>query len=67
MFWVKIFKNGPSNTCGRQPFKKFEVMWSAIQTKFFKGCLPKISLGPFLNDVTHLYVILQSISFQHFL
>ena len=23
--------------------------------KFFKGCLPQISLGPFLNTLSHLY------------
>ena len=25
--------------------------------KFFKGCLPEILLGPFLNDLTQLYYI----------
>ena len=31
-------------------FKKFEKIWSAF--KFFKDCLPQISLGPFLNTLT---------------
>ena len=35
--WDKVFKNGPSKICGRQPLK------------FFKGCLPQILLGPLLN------------------
>ena len=30
--WSKVFKNEPSEICGRQ------------------GCLPQISLGPFLNS-----------------
>ena len=38
----KVFKNGPSEICGRQPFK------------FFKGCLPQISLGSFLNTLLHI-------------
>ena len=27
--WAKVFKNGLNKICGRQPFKKFEVIWSA--------------------------------------
>ena len=27
--WVKIFKNGPSSICGRQPFKSFT--WSTLE------------------------------------
>ena len=38
--WVKVFKNGPSKICGRQPLK------------VFKGYLPQILLGPFLNTLT---------------
>ena len=26
--WAKVFKNGPSENCGRQPLKKFEVIYS---------------------------------------
>ena len=40
---VKVFKNGPSKLSPRQPLK------------FFKGCLPKILLGPFLNILTYLF------------
>ena len=25
----QVFKNGPSKICGKQPLKKFEVIWSA--------------------------------------
>ena len=28
------------------------------QVKFFKGCLPQIWLGPFLNILTHILVVL---------
>ena len=50
--WVKVFKNGPSNICGRQPLKKLK--WRPYSSKFFKGCLPQILLGPFLITLTHL-------------
>ena len=53
--WVKVFKNGPSKICGRQPLKNL-VIWSALHFKFFKGCLPKILVGPFLNTLTHFIV-----------
>ena len=45
--WVKVFKNGPSKICGRQPFiiKNF---------KWYQGCLPQILLGPFLKTLTYL-------------
>ena len=40
--WDKVFKNGPSKICGRQPLKKL------------KGCLPQILLGPFLNTLSQI-------------
>ena len=40
--WVKVFKNGPSKICERQPLKKF------------KGCLTQIIIGPFLNTLNHI-------------
>ena len=52
-WWVKVFKNGPSKICGRQPLKKLK--WYGLP-KIFKGCLPQISLGPFLNTLTHINV-----------
>ena len=54
----KVFKNGPSKICGRQPLKKFEVIWSAsadyITSNFLKGCLLQILLGPFLNTLPYV-------------
>ena len=56
--WVKVFKNGPSKICGRQPLKKIEVIIVCpsrpYYIKFFTGCLPLISLGPLLNILTHI-------------
>ena len=26
-------------------------------SKFFKGCLPQISLGPFLNTLCHMHIV----------
>ena len=39
--WFKVFKNGRSKICGRQPLKN--------HFKFFKGSHPQNLLGPFLN------------------
>ena len=39
-------------------FIKFEAVWSALDIpylfKFFKGCLPQILLGPFLNTLPQI-------------
>ena len=35
-------------------FEIFEVIWFADHFKLFKGCLPKISFGPFLNTLPQL-------------
>ena len=52
----KVFKNGPSKICRRQPLK----IWSdkVCLSKFFKGCLPQILLSLFLNTLPQ--IILQS-------
>ena len=50
---VKVFKNGPSKICGRQPLKNLGDM--VRLRKFFKGCLPQIFFGPFLNTLTHIF------------
>ena len=53
--WDKVFKNGPSKVCGRQGLKNLK--WYGLLTyhlKFFKGCLPQILLGPFLNNFSHI-------------
>ena len=57
--WVKVFKNGPSKICGRQPLKILSNMVWVRQTishlKFFKGCLSQILFDPLLNTSTHKY------------
>ena len=56
--WDKIFKNGPSEICGRQPLKYFKCDMVSLSRpchfEFFKGFLPQISLGPFLNNLSQL-------------
>ena len=35
---------------------KYEGIWSVMRLylfKFFKGCLPQVLLGPFLNTLSH--------------
>ena len=53
--WDKLFKNEPSKICERQPLKDLKESF-----KFFKGCLPQILLGPFLNTLSYLTRITQS-------
>ena len=52
--WKKVFKNGPSKICGRQPLK--DLKWYEVKSfkqtiplQFFKGCLPQILLGQTWN------------------
>ena len=48
---------GPSRIFGRQPLKKLKRYGLLKQTIFlqiFKGCLPQILLGPFLNNLSHM-------------
>ena len=52
--WDKVFKNGPSKICGRQPLKNLKEYGRPYSFKFFKGSLPQILLGPFLNTLTHV-------------
>ena len=47
--WVKVFKDGPIKICGRQPLGR------PYHFTFFKGCLPQILLGPFLNTLTYFF------------
>ena len=61
----KAFKNRPSNICGRQPLKNVKWYGLSKQTtlnrpyhfKFFKGCLPQILLGLFLNTLSHVWLV----------
>ena len=47
----------PSKICGRQPLKNLKGCCLPKQTillQFFKGCLPQILLGLFLNTWAHM-------------
>ena len=49
--WDKVFKNGPSKICGRQPLKKLKgyegiCLSRPYPFKFFRGCLPQMLLSP---------------------
>ena len=50
----KVFKNGPSKICGRQPLKNLKYS-RPYHFKLFKGCLQQILLGPFSNSLFHMY------------
>ena len=53
--WDKVFKNGPSKICGKQPLKNLNSALSRpYPFKFFKGCLPQILFGPFFNTLSHM-------------
>ena len=55
--WDKLFKNRASEICGRQRLKIRSDMICLSRPyhfKIFKGCLPQILLGPFLNTCSHL-------------
>ena len=41
--------------------KRFKTKWS----KFFKGCLPQILLGPFLNTLFHFIPYFQIVNWSH--
>ena len=50
IIWNKVFKNTPSKIYGRN------LYWGRpYHFKFFKGCLPKTSLGPFMNILHHMF------------
>ena len=40
-------------------------VWSDDHFKFFKGCLPQILLGPFLNTLTHLAKAITWVAFYY--
>ena len=50
----EVLKNGPSEICQRQPLKVLKWYGLLKLIKFFKGCLPQIPLGPFLNTLSQL-------------
>ena len=45
---AKVFKDGSSKICERQPLSR------PYPFKFFKGCLPQILIGPFLNTLSYI-------------
>ena len=51
-------------------FKKFEGVWSAWSSlypfKFFKGCLPQVLLGLFLNILFHIVFGIFFVNLQKF-
>ena len=51
--WDKVFKNGPSKICERQPLKNLPKQ--TYHFKLFKGCLPQVLLSPFLNILSHTF------------
>ena len=52
----QIIQEWAKKNLWKTAFKKFEKVWSAqaYSFKFFKGCLPHILLGPFLNTLSHI-------------
>ena len=49
--WDKVFRNGQSKICGRQPLK----IWSRPYVfTIFKGCYQQISLGLFSNALSQM-------------
>ena len=48
MKWDKVFENGPSKICRRQPLKNLK--WF----KFLECCLPQVLLDPFLNTLSQM-------------
>ena len=63
--WDREFKKGRSKICGRQSLKNLKGYGlpkaDHAPFKFFKGCLPQILLGPFLNTWTQLILLILSI------
>ena len=57
---VKVFKNESSKICGRQPLKN--CLSGPYSFKFFKGCLPQVLLGSFLN-IWPIYVYRSHLNF----
>ena len=47
------------NTCSWIPRRQiYGSSYSRIdQARFFKGCLPQMLLGPFLNTLTHMFTV----------
>ena len=47
----------PSKVYGKQPlrnWKEYDRLSRPYPLKYFKGCLPQILLGPFVNTLSHI-------------
>ena len=61
--WNKVFRNGQSKICGRQlliDLKGYVQTIYVICMGYDKGYVryfPQVLLGPFLNILSHLYLI----------
>ena len=55
IIWDEVFKNGPSEICGRQPSENMKGY--GLPFKLFKGCLPQILLGLFLNTLPYFTIV----------
>ena len=63
----KVFKNGPTKICGRQPLKNlkwYDLLKQTYHFQFFKGYRTQISLGPFLNTFTNLLLGIDGLLFR---
>ena len=58
----KVFKNGPSKICGRQPLKNLKGYGLLL----FKGCIPQILLGLFLNTLSKTAFVQKLLFAQNF-
>ena len=55
--WDKVFRDGPSKTCGRQPLKNWKghgLLKQTIHLHIFLDCLSQILLSLFLNTLPHI-------------
>ena len=59
--WGKVFNNGPSKICERQPLKNLKGR--SYHFKFCKGCLSQSLLGPFFNTLPHKYFLQSTCKF----
>ena len=60
IIWNKVYKNGPSEICGRQSLKNLKpygLFKQTISLQIFKGWLSQILLELFLNALSHKYEV----------
>ena len=54
--WDKVFKNGTSKICERQPFKILKGYGLLLADHTPEDCRPQILLGPFMNTLSHISI-----------